>query len=345
MSAESSFDPFARGPFAVGVTTETVVDPGRESRRLTCEIWYPARARDAGARAAAAARDRFALLDGTEVEQDATRAAPALPGPHPLVVFSHTSGGHRRQSTFLTTHLASHGFVVAAPDHAGSTDADRARRVASGRTLAPAEIDTLVAELIAARVPDLVAVLDDLLSGARAERIGALDPARVAAIGWSFGGWAALALPERDPRIGAVVAMVPGGSSNPLPGIIPARLTFAWSREVPTLYLAAENDRYTPLDGIVGICERTPSARRLVVLCGADHDHFGDRFDTPAPFTPEAAHAFVRALALAHLEAALNDLPAARAFLAGDLEASLRARGVRARDTGAVGAAPRRPAP
>ena len=46
---------------------------------------------------------------------------PPLPGPHPLIVFSHGNSGFRRQSTFLTTHLASRGFVVAAPDHTGNT--------------------------------------------------------------------------------------------------------------------------------------------------------------------------------------------------------------------------------
>src|SRR6516225_10226708 len=35
----------------------------------------------------------------------------------PLILFSHHSGGSRRASTFLTTHLASHGYVVAAMDH------------------------------------------------------------------------------------------------------------------------------------------------------------------------------------------------------------------------------------
>jgi len=37
-------------------------------------------------------------------------------GRFPLVVFSHGYSGFRDQSTYLTTHLASWGFVVAAPD-------------------------------------------------------------------------------------------------------------------------------------------------------------------------------------------------------------------------------------
>jgi hypothetical protein len=42
----------------------------------------------------------------------------------------------------------------------------------------------------------------------------------------------------------------------------------------------------------------------------------------------EQAHLFARGLALSHLDATLRQLPAARQFLAGDVEAQLAARGV-----------------
>ena len=38
-------------------------------------------------------------------------------GPFPLVLFAHGSSSYRNQSTFLTTHLASWGFVVASVDY------------------------------------------------------------------------------------------------------------------------------------------------------------------------------------------------------------------------------------
>ena len=38
-------------------------------------------------------------------------------GPYPLVVFSHGAYGVRFQSVFFTAYLASHGYVVVAPDH------------------------------------------------------------------------------------------------------------------------------------------------------------------------------------------------------------------------------------
>src|SRR5262249_13035170 len=46
----------------------------------------------------------------------------------PLILFSHHSGGHRRASTFLTKHLARHGYVVAAMDHSEVVAPELARK-------------------------------------------------------------------------------------------------------------------------------------------------------------------------------------------------------------------------
>ncbi len=97
---DAKYDPFARGPFPVGVRTIQAADQAR-GRVFPCEIWYPARSEDA---------DRSA-------GQDSGRDAAARPGAHPLIVFSHYSGGHRRSATFLSTHLASHGHVVGLVGH------------------------------------------------------------------------------------------------------------------------------------------------------------------------------------------------------------------------------------
>ena len=158
-----------------------------------------------------------------------------------------------------------------------------------------------------------------------------LDGQRIGVVGWSFGGWAALALPESDGRVGAVVALVPGGSSRPLPGIIPATLTFDWLRPAPTLLLAAADDQYTPLDGQRELFERTRAPKRLFVLEHADHGHFGDQIDEPGECSAEAAHAFTCGLALAHLDATLKGDAAAADFLDKTAVAALAARGVAAR--------------
>src|SRR6266851_8389850 len=80
----SAYTPFAPGPFSVGVRTIEARDSAR-GRQFPCEIWYPAARQETG-----------------EAE---LRDAAALPGTHPLVVFSHASGHHRRGATFLCTHL------------------------------------------------------------------------------------------------------------------------------------------------------------------------------------------------------------------------------------------------
>ena len=102
-----------------------------------------------------------------------------------------------------------------------------------------------------------------------------LKPAPVGIVGHSFGGWTALASPTWCIKSGRL-SLVPAGSSNPRPGILPAKLAFKWGRYVPTLLLVADNDVCLPIDGMYEIFERTPAAKRMVVLRRADHVHFMD---------------------------------------------------------------------
>jgi predicted dienelactone hydrolase len=295
-------DPFEPGPFSVGVHASEVVDPAR-GRRFPCEVWRP------------------------EAE-----------GTFPLIVYSHPSRSHRRAATFLCTHLASHGYVVAALDHSESVALELAPREGETVEQKHARWDAI----IAGRVPDIRVLLDHL------------DAERAGIVGHSLGGWTALAAPEVEPRIAAVVALAPGGSSRPKPGILPVTLTFDWGREVPTLYLAAENDASIPLDGVREIFERAPSPKQLVVLRRADHLHFmdgveqlheavrnmtlsGDLAWLPSEMLPiaqlcsgEQAHLFTRGLTLCHFDAVLKGSEEARRFLAGDVVGELAARGVEA---------------
>jgi predicted dienelactone hydrolase len=274
----------------VGVRTVEALDTAR-NRVFPCEIWSP------------------------EAE-----------GTHPVVLYSHHSGGSRRAATFLCDHLSSHGYVVAALDHSEIVDRELARR--DGETFE--ELSARVDAWIASRVPDVRFLFDHLL-GSETN----LDSNRIGIVGHSFGGWTALAAPEADPRIRAVVALAPD-----------------WGRDVPTLYLVAENDVPLPLDGMYDIFDRTPSAKRMLILRRADHYHFLDNVEdvheTVRAMTfpkelawmteemrpiselcsGEQAHLFVRGLALCHMDAVLKDREEARRFLAGDIEAELAARGV-----------------
>jgi len=179
-----------------------------------------------------------------------------------------------------------------------------------------------------------------------------LDPIQVGLVGHSLGGWTVLATPDSDPRIGAVVALAPGGNSNPRPGILRAKLPFQWGRDVPTLLLVAEGDVCLPLDGMYEIFERTPATKQMVVLRRADHMHFMDNVEEiheaarkmdatgelawiPKEMRPiselcsgEQSHLFVRGLTLSHMDAVLKQNKDAQRFLQSDIAAELAARGV-----------------
>jgi len=267
-------------------------------------------------------------------------------GIYPLILLSHSSGGSgRRGYTFLTNHLASHGHIVAGLNHSelvapelGFRDGENAEQRAARAEAA-----------IASRVPDIRFLLHYVLSEAR------LRPAPVGIVGHSFGGWTALASPDVVHQIRAVVALAPGGNSNPRPGILPAKLAFKWGRDVPTLVLVADNDVCLPIDGMYEIFERIPAAKRMVVLRRADHMHFMDNVEelhevvrTSPPWIPELdylqkemrpigelctgeqSHLFVRGLTVAHFDAVLRQSDEARRFLAGDIHAELASRGIEA---------------
>jgi predicted dienelactone hydrolase len=343
-----AYDPFARGPFPVGVRTIEAVDEAR-ARAFPCEVWYPAAAHHAGEDEAPENQDVFTVpARGAPRSQAAVRDAAARPGTYPLVVFSHHSGGHRRASTFLCTHLCSHGYVVAALDHSEVVAAELAPR--GGET--PEQRRARADAWIANRVPDLRFLLDRLLGGSAFSSAPSIDPAQIGAVGHSFGGWTVLAATAEDSRIRAVAALAPGGSSKPKPGILPLELTLRWGRDVPILYLAAANDISIPLDGMYELFDRTPAPKQLAVLRRADHLHFVDNVEEEhelvrgMPFTGELAwvpkemrpiaelcsgneaHAFVRGLTLCHMDAALRGVEGARRFLAGSIEVALAARGV-----------------
>jgi predicted dienelactone hydrolase len=124
--------PAPDGPYAVGVTSVTLVDESRDdavfgvprrSREPYVQVWYPAVAPEHGH----APRPRplwaelyrppgldviFGYLRGME-----THSFPDLPlSPahelYPAIVFSPSAGGIAEQNTLLMEHLASHGYIV-----------------------------------------------------------------------------------------------------------------------------------------------------------------------------------------------------------------------------------------
>lgn len=354
------YDPFIRGSFPVGVRTIQALDESR-NRVFPGEVWYPAAAQHDGQDLAQETQDCFTTPFMNTVRcQAAVRDAVPRSGIFPLVVFSHSSGAGRRSATFLCTHLSSHGYIVGALDHSDIVAPELARKADE----TPEQKRARWNALIASRVPDVIFLLNHLLGSATlfdtvsGTKAATIDPTRIGIVGHSFGGWTALESAEKEQRIRAVVALAPGGSSHPKPGILPVKLNFNWARDVPTLYLVAENDVSLPLAGMYELFERTPATRQMFILGRADHLHFMDDVEamheavrtTPWPgelawmpkemlpinelCSGEQAHLFVRGLTLSHLDAVLKQEEKAQQFLQGDVEGELARRNVSATEAG-----------
>lgn len=230
----------------------------------------------------------------------------APPGPRPLLLVSHGAGGDRDSHRAQAEHLASHGFVVACVEHPASGPA-RLRQ--GGRLRANLAAMTRDAEEVLGRPQDLRRVLDRLLAGTLevpgpAPRI---DPARIAALGHSFGAATVLMLagarvaldvlqppqagapglgPDRfEPRLRTVIALSPQAEAPPFfrPG------SFA-SLRCPVLGLSGSRDAS---QGEIGPEDRRAAFDRwpadgsrhgLVWIEGAAHLDFAD--DGPLPAAP-----------------------------------------------------------
>ncbi len=275
-------DPSMMGPYPVGVVTVELLDESRpndmgEPRRLVTEIWYPAaeEARDQPgyiyteedllteeARAVLEAPLEVALA--TDAVRD---AAPRASGElFPIVLFSHGSSGVRMQSTFFTVYLASHGYVVAAPDHLGNTLSDA---VVAGGPSTEAQFVSL-----GLRPDDMGYVLAHLQQLPREDELGAIvDGERVGAAGHSFGALTTLRLLAQGRPIDVAVAQAPPGYDVVWFGGLPVKPE---DIDVPVMLQAGGLDMTTPLADAESIFERLTPPRSLLTLGAAGHFTFSD---------------------------------------------------------------------
>lgn len=309
----------ARGPLPVGVRTLVAEnkdqfdilnysadkpDP-RYSRKLTLEVWYPARL-------AAGQKEHTVYTDvlgsGPNdpkrpntpfqfIGRAARDAAPAAADArYPLVIVSHGYPGSRLQMSYLTENLASKGYVVVAIDHPESTRADKAG---------------FPSTLLNRRLDDLF-VLNTVAAWARPGSgsflAGLVDADNTALIGYSMGGYGALNTvgagisaaavayvpggklavnqqgnaqyeSARDPRIKAVVAFAPWGGAHKMwddAGLAGVR--------APLLFITGDQDDVAGYrDGVKPLFEKTIHADRyLLTYVGGRHNS--------APNPPSPAH-------------------------------------------------------
>lgn len=280
----SAPDPSTSGPFAVGVKTIVIEDPTRpdengEPRRLVTEVWYPAAesARDADG-AVYSAADIFVdeiveAAMGMELPGVPTAAVRDAPvnedhGPFPLVVFSHGAFATRLQSMFYTVDLASHGYVVAAPDHTGNTlkDVENVDELTKDITSALGEVTQSLID----RAPDVKRTRTHLerWDDPIADQI---DFDRYGVSGHSFGATTSLRSMATDSRIDAIVAHCP------------ASYLVSWLEmpveldeiDRPIMLMAGDDDGITPVDWVDSVWEHVQNGR-YYELAGAGHLTFSD---------------------------------------------------------------------
>jgi dienelactone hydrolase len=353
-----TYDPFNRGSSPVGVRTLELRDA--ENRRLVTEVWYPAAERHRGEDLADATRDGFAIMSSLPpARQNAVRDAEPTRARLSPVVYCHGGYGHRREATNLCTHLASHGYCVAAPDFPGDHITDTMPKSLGGTE----KIATTPVDESARRRPrQAVAALEGLLAGA--PRLGLeIDGDRVGATGISMGGFTSLAVNSLDERFAVSFAMCPMyGKRSPLAQV--ARLQSLlrvddWQQRPNVFVLASELDPYIMLTDLRDLHTKLPDPKRFAVMKRAGHFHFADgaaaghelyrkaylsgQFPDPEidaiaigtamrPFAELAseadANATARALLLAQMDAVLRGSREAERFLDMDLSTTFATRGI-----------------
>jgi predicted dienelactone hydrolase len=213
--------------------------PGAPNRTLPTAIWYPTAPGVGGA-------DTPLAPDGR---------------PFPLVVFGHALGSYNTQSTFLATHLASHGYIVAAPAFplmklgapGGSTIAD-----------------------VPAQIGDVTFVIDSFLSfasDAQNRFAGGVDGERIGMAGHSGGALTTLVATYdahlREPRIKAAVAFAPPACFLQ-PGYYDAS-------RVPLMIVQGDRDLLVdPADDAGAAYARAHPPKALVLVHGGTHLGFAD---------------------------------------------------------------------
>jgi dienelactone hydrolase len=180
-------------------------------------------------------------------------------GPFPLVLYSHGEGGFSRVASRQLEHLASWGFIVAAPDH---IERDHAA-VATGSVELGGDLD----------VRDLLSTLDLLRrenTRAGSVLLGGIDLERIGALGHGVGGRAVERLAVGVEEIDTVIVQAPAGVPTDSEQV-PTEL-----RERPSLVIGAELDSVVPLAWVRDHHATLSTASQLVVLGDAGHQSFTD---------------------------------------------------------------------
>ena len=237
---------------------------------------------------------------------DSSRAARRVPikvfaptpliGTYPIIVFSHGGGGGWDANYAQATHLASHGYIVLAPEHIGSN----LPRLKKGfRFRANLHAMTRDADEVLNRPRDISFALDTatLWNTTHPQLKGHLDLEHIGVAGHSFGAYTALVIagarpaldwltptvapgsglgPDlSDPRVLACVALSPQGPGEPFF----LETSYATLR-IPVLGITGSADDQQgdiPPENRRRILTLSPPGKvTLLWLTNADHNAFSD---------------------------------------------------------------------
>jgi predicted dienelactone hydrolase len=250
------------GSLGVAVGVQTVEFDGH-----TLEVWYPAADQGQGDLETEMGFGEFipdsfrSAVEGFELPRIVAPVEEGAPvrdagTPLPVLLFSHGFGGMRIQSFGLTSHLASRGYVVVAPDHPGRMLTDVLPCIFSP-PLEGCDLSGFGADPGPEGLAAALAWVDEASSSGVFE--GRIDEGTVGIIGHSAGAGSVTAFADIEPRVSAVAPMA-GGS-------VP-------DREVPTLRMDGSCDGFVPAAEPSTVDGRLDAT--FVTVVGAGHLAFSD---------------------------------------------------------------------
>ncbi|MEI2638001.1 MAG: dienelactone hydrolase family protein [Microthrixaceae bacterium] len=250
------------GPYDVGVRTVELSD-------RSMEVWYPVDRGDIDGHARDSYRIRSFVSGAFEqlidpsvdpvYETNAVRDAPVASSGHfPLVLFAHGFASFRLQSSELTTHLASWGFVVISPDFL-----DRGLKAVLGEPPAVSRSDQQVTE---EAINAMRSIAADPASGFH----GTLDAWKVYPVGHSAGGGTAVSLLSR-PDVPSAVALASGFMVSSL-----TQGTFTPAFDKPIMWVGGRDDHIDPIDDVRLAFSRSAGERKLVEITSGHLNGFTD---------------------------------------------------------------------
>jgi dienelactone hydrolase len=187
----------------------------------------------------------------TTLATDAYQNVPvSAAGPFPVVLFSHGYGGYPEQSSFLTDHLATWGFVVVAPDHRS-----RDLKAVVGGTSGQGQND--VTDLAQA-----LAVVRFLNADPSDQFAHKLDLGRIASLGHSAGVGAAITFAAQTPAVRTFVALAPASGTIP--------------KHKSGMIMQGAADKVVPPGDTNKLYKAMGAPKRLILVNKAGHNVFDD---------------------------------------------------------------------